>query len=232
MGAQVADSIYQAIRDDNLAAGAVLPSEAELAVTYGVSQRVVRDALRLLTRQGVIETRQGKRAAVGELRPVAVHDYFRLAVEANEDSMDDLIELRIALETRAVALAATRVTDDQLAELEELLASTVAATDPAERARADIAFHTAIVRAANNSFFNGIVEALVEVQIQAREREQSLTQEHGADHAENDAEHTALVGALKLRNPTLAEQSMHAHLEAVQQRLRAFDALSKGGDSG
>ncbi|MFC7716086.1 FadR/GntR family transcriptional regulator [Nonomuraea recticatena] len=109
LGTRVAALITEHIGRHGLADGDELPSEAKLAEEYGVSQRIVRDALRALSQQGVIRTRQGKRAVVSELRPVAVHSYFKLAMEADGSAIDELIELRLALETKAAGLAATRI---------------------------------------------------------------------------------------------------------------------------
>lgn len=224
LGTRIAGLIAESIRRDGLPPGAELPSEAKLADEYGVSQRVVRDAFRALSQQGVIRTRQGKRAVVSELRPVAVHSYFQLAMQADGDAIDELVELRLALETKAAGLAAQRITPAEIDGLGALLDQVEATGDDiASRVQLDLAFHIGVVKAARNRFFSAVIEALSEVLATERERGQELTEYIGATHGESDAEHRALLLGLGTGDAALAEQQMRAHLERVQRRFRGDD---------
>ncbi|MEU4331590.1 FadR/GntR family transcriptional regulator [Nonomuraea dietziae] len=221
LGTRVAALITEHIGRHGLADGDELPSEAKLAEEYGVSQRIVRDALRALSQQGVIRTRQGKRAVVSELRPVAVHSYFKLAMEADGSAIDELIELRLALETKAAGLAATRISPEELERLRSLLDEAEQAGDDLRgRVELDLAFHIGIVKAARNRFFSGVIEALSDVLATERERGKELTEILGESHAESDAEHRALLLGLGTGDAALAEQQMRTHLERVQRTFR------------
>ncbi|MBB5082148.1 FadR/GntR family transcriptional regulator [Nonomuraea endophytica] len=224
LGTRVAALITDYIRKQGLMEGDELPSEAKLAEEYGVSQRVVRDAFRSLSQQGVIRTRQGKRAVVSELRPVAVHSYFRLAMEADGSAIDELVEMRLALETKAAGLAAARITDRELEGLRALLEEADAVGDDLQRrVELDLAFHLGIVKAARNRFFTAVLEALSDVLANEREKGKELTEFLGETHAESDAEHKALLLGLGTRDAALAEQQMRAHLERVQRTFRGDD---------
>ncbi|MFI6393513.1 FadR/GntR family transcriptional regulator [Nonomuraea sp. NPDC050547] len=224
LGTRVAALITDYIRKQGLKEGDELPSEARLAEEYGVSQRVVRDAFRSLSQQGVIRTRQGKRAVVSELRPVAVHSYFRLAMEADGSAIDELVEMRLALETKAAGLAAARITDRELEGLRALLEEADAVGDDLQRrVELDLAFHLGIVKAARNRFFTAVLEALSDVLANEREKGKELTEFLGETHAESDAEHKALLLGLGTRDAALAEQQMRAHLERVQRTFRGDD---------
>ncbi|MFD9943816.1 FadR/GntR family transcriptional regulator [Nonomuraea sp. NPDC059023] len=224
LGTRVAALITDYIRKQGLKEGDELPSEARLAEEYGVSQRVVRDAFRSLSQQGVIRTRQGKRAVVSELRPVAVHSYFRLAMEADGSAIDELVEMRLALETKAAGLAAARITDRELEGLRALLEEADAVGDDLQRrVELDLAFHLGIVKAARNRFFTAVLEALSDVLANEREKGKELTEFLGETHAESDAEHRALLLGLGTRDAALAEQQMRAHLERVQRTFRGDD---------
>ncbi|MFI9557922.1 FadR/GntR family transcriptional regulator [Nonomuraea endophytica] len=224
LGTRVAALITDYIRKQGLKEGDELPSEAKLAEEYGVSQRVVRDAFRSLSQQGVIRTRQGKRAVVSELRPVAVHSYFRLAMEADGSAIDELVEMRLALETKAAGLAAARITDRELEGLRALLEEADAVGDDLQRrVELDLAFHLGIVKAARNRFFTAVLEALSDVLANEREKGKELTEFLGETHAESDAEHKALLLGLGTRDAALAEQQMRAHLERVQRTFRGDD---------
>lgn len=220
LGTTIAAKIIRLIRDKRLAPGDLLPSETELAGKYGVSQRVVRDAFRALSQQDIVRTRQGKRAVVGELRPVAVRTYFRLALEVDDNALSDLLELRLALETNATRLAALRATDDDLATLGRLLDEiSSSGDDRPRRARLDLELHSAIVRAARNRFFDAILDVLSDALYSARERGVGLA-DHAAMHIQSEHEHRAITYALAARDTALAEQAMRMHLENVQRRFR------------
>lgn len=222
LGSTIASQITEYIKSHGLAAGDPLPSESDLADEYGVSQRVVRDALRALSQQGVIETRQGKRAVVSELRPIAVYNYFRFALESDDDAVGDLLELRLALETNAARLAALRMTDRDLAELERLQDEIGGSGDDrALRARRDLEFHTVIVRAAGNRFFDAILDVLGDALFTVREQGAAIGDLAGGVHAESQSEHDAILRALVSHDTAQAEQAMRVHLENVQRRFHS-----------
>ncbi|GAA0992275.1 FadR/GntR family transcriptional regulator [Acrocarpospora macrocephala] len=229
LGKQIADQIRDLIKTEGLIDGDPLPSESDLANRYGVSQRVVRDALRTLTNQGVVETRQGKRATVSGLRPVAVEDYFRLAVDAHEEAIDELLELRLAIETKAAGLAATRATAVEIAELRTVMAQLNDAEDDlTRRVELDMAFHSAIARASRNRFFQSILDALAEALTAERHRGGQLTEAAGLTHAETNTQHQALLLALEARDAQLAEQCMRAILERARHYFRDLDSTAPG----
>ena len=119
LGSLIADALARDIGDRGLRHGDALPSEAELADRFNVSVRVIRDALRTLSNQGIIETSQGKRAVVSDLRPSAVEAYFKFAASNDQDAIGELFDVRIALESRAARLAAEHATDDDLHRIRE-----------------------------------------------------------------------------------------------------------------
>ncbi|MGW3955499.1 FadR/GntR family transcriptional regulator [Streptomyces sp. NPDC004752] len=225
LGAQVADQIRELIKAEGLTDGDPLPSESDLAGRYGVSQRVVRDALRTLTNQGLVETRQGKRATVSGLRPVAVEDYFRLAMHADSDAIDDLLELRLAIETKAAGLAAARGSAEELARLRTIMAELSEAEDDlTRRVELDMAFHDTIARASGNRFFQSILDALGEALTAERHRGGHLTEAAGLTHAETNTQHQALLLALEARDAQLAEQCMRAILERARHYFQDLDS--------
>jgi len=219
LGVQLAQDLVASIRRRGLKVGDPIPSEAALAEEYGVSQRVVRDALRALSQQGAIETRQGKRAVVSELRPVAVQGYFQLAVGADEGAVDELVELRQVLETKAAGLAAGSLTPGDLDHLDALLASMEAPDDPAHRVASDLEFHSTIVQASGNRFFAAILTSLADVLAEDRRRGWQLLESRGAGHTEADAEHRDIIAALRSGEADRAEAAMQHHLQQVRRRL-------------
>lgn len=226
VGAQIAALIRERIAHGS-AVGDPLPSEAVLAAEFGVSQRAVRDALRILNNQGVVRTQQGKRAVVSQLRPVAVEDYFRFAVEAGQGTIDDLMELRLLLEVRVAGLAASRATDEDIARIRQLLDEvTDSGTDLARRAPADVALHDAIASASRNSFFQAILEALSQVLTEERRQGGELVQAGGSNHDESDYQHERLVQAIEARDPVRASDAARDIVERAWRLLSSATADS------
>src|SRR3954462_1164707 len=94
LGAWVAAEIAAWIGQSGRRPGDPLPAQADLATTYGVSVRVVRDALRMPTSQGVITTSQGRRAAVADQPSKAIEGYFRFVTTSDARAIGELFEVR------------------------------------------------------------------------------------------------------------------------------------------
>jgi GntR family transcriptional repressor for pyruvate dehydrogenase complex len=216
---EVATLLRGSISERGLQPGDPLPSEAELAEEYAVSQRVVREALRKLSNQGLVETRQGKRAVVSELQPVAIEDYFQFAVDGDDSAVADLFELRLALETRAASLAAERISAAELERLGTIMAALKDSTMP-ERVELDLEFHAVIAVASGNRFIIAILEALGGVLAAERRAGGERTEAAGLDHRETNRLHEALLSAVSKRDPELAEQTMREVVARSQQHFR------------
>jgi GntR family transcriptional regulator, gluconate operon transcriptional repressor len=131
-----ADAVRRAIVSGELADGSRV-SEASLAETLGVSRAPVRDAIRLLVREGLLQ--QGAWATT--------------VVGCSADDIRRLFELRAQLETYAIKLASTEVDAEARAELAaaaDLMVATAGRDDQGGYTEADLAFHRALVRAARD----------------------------------------------------------------------------------
>ncbi len=111
---QVGDQLRALIIQGELVSGDRLPPEGELGASFGVSRSTVREALRSLASQGLIETTRGTTGGtfVTRIKPDAVSSYletsFGLMSSTEELTLADLLEARDLLEVPAASLAATR----------------------------------------------------------------------------------------------------------------------------
>lgn len=117
MAQQTAEGLYSRIVvEKGLRPGEKLPNEVELAGELGVSRATLREAIRTLTAQGVLEVRRGKgtfvSAAVEEM-----DDFGFSSLERVRGQLRDLFELRSIFEPRAAALACRRATEEELADI-------------------------------------------------------------------------------------------------------------------
>jgi DNA-binding GntR family transcriptional regulator len=144
-----ADAVRRAIVNGDLADGARV-SEASLAETLGVSRAPVRDAVRVLVREGLLQ--QGGWATT--------------VVGCSAEDVRRLFELRAHLEAYAIGLAAAGLSGGAREELRAAADGMLAAAgrdDASAYAGADLAFHRALVRAARDRWLLSAWENLAPV---------------------------------------------------------------------
>lgn len=164
----VVQELGRRIVSGNLAPGEGLPREEVLAAQMNVSRTALREAMKVLTTKGLIESRQRTGARVRE----AIHwnqldaDVlaWRCASMPTDSFVDKLVEMRELIEPAAAAAAAKHRTAAQLADLKAAYAAMAAAQGLDDWAEADLAFHERLLHATNNelmvSLFSVISTAL------------------------------------------------------------------------
>ncbi len=147
------DRLAEQIMSGKLPVGAKLPSEQEMMKGMGVSRTVVREAVAALRARGLVITRQGAGAFVdrdANCQPYAIDPEGLGSLE----SVLDILELRMAVESEAAAIASERATATQVKAIGEALRVFSRAITSGERAiKEDFAFHQAIAAATQNSRF-------------------------------------------------------------------------------
>lgn len=156
-----AERLRNEIKTDQWAIGGRIPNEASLSTRLSVSRGTVREAVRVLVSQGLLETRQGSGTYVRS-RTTAEGALDRV----RQTGLRDLWEARAALDIEAARLAAMRHTPDDLARMAALLdARGNVETDGHDAfSQRDVAFHKSIVEASGNpvmvelyDFFTSII---------------------------------------------------------------------------
>jgi DNA-binding GntR family transcriptional regulator len=200
-GQSAYDRLLEDIRLGALPPGARL-REVELAERLGISRTPVREAIRRLEADGLVEhlPRQG-----ASLRRLGYAEVM------------ELYEMRAVLEGTAARLAARAASDLELRELSEINAEMTASRLPFETARLNRQFHAALINAAKNRYLQRAIGAMARTllilgpsTLHDPARSQSAAQEHDA-----------LLQALHARDGAQAEALMRAHIEAAHRiRLR------------
>jgi GntR family transcriptional regulator, hexuronate regulon transcriptional repressor len=190
-----------------------LPPERDLAVKYGVSRPMVREAMIALEVQGLIEVRVGSGAYVRALSGGSGASAF--SVTAIE-----ITEARLHFEAEAAALAATQVTEEDLTAIDELvLAIAEENLDPQGTDKADREFHVAIARATRNAAVVDTIERLWALRATSAEAALLHTKARHANIKPVVDEHAAIAAALRQRDPVAARAAMRAHLSHVLESL-------------
>jgi GntR family transcriptional repressor for pyruvate dehydrogenase complex len=220
LGERVARQILTLIRSEELVPEDQLPPERELATLLGVSRPVVREALRALSIMGVIEIRQGSGTFVTSLEPRQLISHLDFVFSRDRSALLKTLEARRVVEAANARLAAERVTDEQLADLHDLVLRLRASVDDETKFRLlDIEFHTALCHAADNFLleqFMKIADTLGEV---SREK----TGAFPAVRRKLLGSLETLLDALEAHDADRAEAAIVEHLDEVESVLRASD---------
>lgn len=212
---EVADQLMELI-GDGATEEVVLPAERQLCDDLAVSRNVLREALAALTQMGVVETR-GKTRIGRTQRARALHLGRGATPPPERELLVDPIEVRRILEPEVAALAAERITDGALREMEralELMAEGIEAGHSV--VEADSAFHVAIARATGNQILIELIGGLGESL--RRSREMSFLPREAAQAAL--ADHHEIVAAIRTGKAATARRAMLAHLGHVEALLR------------
>ena len=213
---KVYEEVARQIRNhifENLKPGDVLPSERELALKFGVSRSSVRDAIRSLELIGLLEPQQGRGTVVCEPSADAVAGPLTAVILQKRKLVGELLDVRQMIEPALARRAALHITDAQIVELEELLKRQNGRSAKGELAIAeDNDFHYRIALAANNAVLLQIVDVLMDMLQQTREK--SLQTEGRAE--KSLAGHRRILSALKRRDPAASEKAMRQHLEEIE----------------
>ena len=202
---RTAERLYTQIAvERRMAPGEKLPNEVELSQRLGVSRATLREALRALTTQGVLEVRRGKGTFVSE-QAGATDPFGFDRLDRVKGQLRDLFELRGIVEPQAARLACRRATET---ELEEILARGAEVEDciraGRDRTAADREFHTAIVRATHNEYMLRLLP-LIHQAVEAGEQQERLAADTLRDHA-------LLLEFFRRRDGAGAEHAMAIHM--------------------
>src|ERR1700761_3129264 len=222
LSSEVIDRLAEQIMSGKLPVGAKLPSEQEMMKGMGVSRTVVREAVAALRARGLVMTRQGAGAFVERdtsRQPYAIDPEGLGSL----DSVLDILELRMAVESEAAAIASERATAIQIKAIGEAHRVFAGAITGGERAiKEDFAFHQAIAVATQNSRFVEFLDFLGRLII-PRQSIRSLegTAEGQRQYlARIEREHEAIFQAIGAHSPKKARDAMRGHLLKSRERYR------------
>lgn len=210
---KIARTLIEHLSEGRYQVGDRMPAERDLAKQFGISRPVVREAMLTLEVLGLIEVRVGSGAYVVRLPGEDDRPGFNV-------SPFELVEARMLFEGEAAALAASHITDEEVAELEALVeAIRNENSRPAGKEEADRAFHMTIANATRNAAIKNVVEELWRLRSASPECALLLEKARTANVRPVVEEHTCIVQALKERDSGAARSAMRSHLGAVIEHL-------------
>ncbi len=209
--------VEEEIFNGHLRVGSVLPAERSLAVDLGVSRTAVREAMRTLQAQGIIESAVGA-GSTGGTRISGEHGWaltnlMRMHVALELFPAADVLSTRVLLEKHSVAAAIARGTTEDFDEVATILEAMSSADTSLRRFNElDTEFHAAIAQIAGNQLIRGLTIAV---------RESIARDVRGAAAHDMDLpafrqmvinQHAGILSAMRLGETERAQELMSEHL--------------------
>lgn len=208
---QVAEKLVSLIVSEKYTVGMRLPAERDLAAMYNVSRPTIREAVIALELEGYVEVRMGSGVYVIE------NASGKSRFSDKDIGPFELTEARALFEGESAALAATMITDDELAELADTLNEMACENnnDTDTHEAADKRFHMIIARATNNSAISSVIEELWDQRESSTLTRRMYKTVRDSGVKPSVDEHREIYEALKAHNAQDARALMRAHLMRV-----------------
>jgi GntR family transcriptional repressor for pyruvate dehydrogenase complex len=209
---EVAKQLERRITEE-LQPGDLLPPERQLVQMLGVSRSSVRDAIRSLELKGLLEPRQGVGTVVCSPSVTPANNLATALLEKRR-MVADLLDVRQMIEPPLAGRAALHATRDEIAEMEDILVRQEAKVGRGELGiEEDSAFHYTIALASDNTAVLKVVDVLMDLLRETRER--SLQVEGRQE--KSLAGHRRILAALKRGDAAAAEAAMRRHLQEMEK---------------
>ena len=211
---QIAEQLRTLVVDGTLQPGARLPNEAVLAREYGVSRATLREALRSLAAQDLIRTAKGAGGGSFITLPSVehvssfVHSSITLMADANDVSLEDLLEARELLEVPAARLAANRRDDDELERLRQTIPDEPLRMGPDQQFVYNQDFHSVVIDCCDNALLAIAAQPIFGV----LQRNLARTKLGERFHRAINDQHRSIAGAIEAGDADAAGGEMQAHL--------------------
>ncbi|WP_330307907.1 MULTISPECIES: FCD domain-containing protein [unclassified Streptomyces] len=208
----LASEVRERILSGEFTEGMALPPERQLVEQTGLSRATVREALRILEVEKLLQIRPGRGGGAFVHRPnrESVASTVQLVIRGQRIRLEALHETREAIEPTCAALAAQRRSDQDLAELDAAQVDLVEAGDDIPRfLRANIRWHSAVARASENELLIGFMSALSQSIYAATNLEQFMDAEIREVTARA---HAKITEAIRERDGAAAMRRMARHV--------------------
>lgn len=216
---EVVDQITFAIRSGAFRPGQKLPNVEELAAQLNVSKPTVGEALRVLSQEGLIETRRGVNGGATVLSDSIPRTLNRIAAGNREAGLRELLEARRAVEMEIARLAAMRATEEDFAGMQESIdrfASFISdhrrGNDPVQQLYLDYLFHYAMGHAARSDLLAYYQHQVLQQLVIAIQDYIVTSQD---PHVVVEV-HTKVLEALRTRRQELVDEAMDEDLRLVE----------------
>jgi DNA-binding FadR family transcriptional regulator len=212
------ERILRVIKLGEVPVGDRLPPERALAELLNVSRDTVREALKVLSAEGIVESRRGRAGGTYVLRTPAPLGHLREAVDRLPNGLEDTLVFRRVVEGGAAEAAAARALD---AEMRSLLVGRMQAAESADLASyriADTRYHLAVAELSGSP---QVAAAVADARLRVNDLLESIPMmtvnlRHAAQ------QHERITAAVLGGDPEGARRAMLEHVDGTAMLLRGF----------
>lgn len=212
---RVADDILNMITiEKRFLPGDKLPNENDLSKELDISRTTLREAIRILVTNGILEIKRGLGTFVrGDISVEKLNELNPLS--SAKVNAKDLYEMRLIFEPEAAYLATLRATDDELKKILKLGKKIEEKIRKGEdRTEVEQEFHKSIAKATHNEFMNKLMPVIYE----AIDKGVVLSEEKEIAIQDTVIDHRMIIEFMEARNAEGAKNAMKIHiLHAIKE---------------
>ncbi|MEG1844375.1 MAG: FadR/GntR family transcriptional regulator [Clostridia bacterium] len=216
----VVSQLKEFFKSDVIQEGDKLPNEKELCETLCVGRSTLRESIRALEVMGYVKIYPGRGAFLAQKKLDNATSSVIQWLSDNKPRVNDVVEIRMALENLAVKLAVERASEEQLAHIDACRVAFEKALEAQkydDLGQYDAAFHQSIVEATGNDLLNVISRIVMFAFADFREHSFRLS-----EHAANAImPHREIASAIENRDVELAQLQMSRHLQKILVDMNA-----------
>ena len=218
-----AKRLREMIIEKKMQEGDRLPSESELGILFGISRSTVRETIKILTAENVVEIRRGKGTFVAK-QPGVSKDPLGLEFANQTSLLDNLMETRMMIEPQIAFLAAQRATQENIQKLADIIQKIQkAGSDRRNHTPFDVAFHTAVAECTQNDVLHRILPIICE------SIHEGYLKTSGVPGSYERAiqSHIKIYQAIMNKDSKTAKDETEKHLKQTQEDFRIFSGGEK-----
>ena len=208
----IVNEFHELINTGVLVSGQRLPSERDLANQFNVSRSSVREAIRSMELQGLVNIKPGSGTFVSD-QNASISDLVSSAIKAKSKQITDIFEIRRLLEPAIAGLAATRASKSDIEDMRNILLRQQIQVENGETGvESDTEFHFALAQSTHNMALVNMVSAISDILSTSRDISlQAPGRPQRSVHS-----HSQIVNMIESHNSEKAIEAMNHHLAVVE----------------
>lgn len=215
----VLKQIIENIQNGELQPGDALPAERILAEEFGISRPALREVLKALSLLGITVSVHGGANYIATDLHSCLTEPLSIIFQMYNSKIQDALQLRGALESKAAFLAAQNCTPLDAAELQLIIARLDNTQDEKIRGDLDRDLHLKIAQISANPLILSVLNASAQITENMIVGIRSYLMQKNNDAPEIDSQHTRLVQAITNNDAPLAEKVMNEHMHTIEYLL-------------
>lgn len=214
-----AEEIKRFIKTNGLAVGQSLPPEPVMAQQLGISRPSLREGIKALESVGVLQSRHGEGVFVASFSFDSIVDNLPYSMLADQVQLDQLLEVREALEIGMLDKLIHRISADEVATLRALAEKMLAKAQAQESfAEEDRQFHATMFACVQNPFLDRLVDLFWNV---FQKMAHTLPKSRPSSGVQTAMDHLAIVECIEQRDYAALKAAHVGHFSGIHQKLLA-----------